>query len=129
MERWNKYDEGTMQGPKLHLIGSECHPLAGMGVTYNGQREIVTRISVLRPQRGLLTTSTGRMWRVRSIDVPPPMTTNIMRPSAQMLIGLRFAKMSLRDGFTGFFPARTAFANLAFRWRISNSVGSNLDSA
>jgi hypothetical protein len=38
-------------------------------------------------------------------------------------MGLLFANCSWREGFTGFFPALTASANLLFRWRISNSVG------
>lgn len=46
-----------------------------------------------------------------------------MTTSAQMPIGLRFASLSAREGLTGFLPARALFANCAFRWRSSNSVG------
>lgn len=61
-------------------------------------------------------------WNERP-NVPPPITTNTMIPSAHRLTGLRFARSSCREGFVGFFPDLASFANLAFRCLISNSVG------
>lgn len=56
-------------------------------------------------------------------DAPPPMTTKMTIPSARAESGARLASCSARDGFTGFLPARVAFANASFFLRMSNCVG------
>jgi len=71
---------------------------------------------------------TGKSGSYRNISLAiskntPPMTTNATAPKAQVLIRLRFSSFSLRDGLTGFLPARALSANCLFFWRSSNSLG------
>ena len=68
-----------------------------------------------------------RLNRFTESDAPPPMITNATAPRAQALTGLRFSSFSLRDGLTGFLPARALLANCWFLWRSSNSVGCERD--
>lgn len=91
--------------------------------TNRGSRPYLTETDILPVQKTLKGFIRIAYCGFAKCDAPPPMTTNATTPKAQALMGLRFSSFSLRDGLTGFLPARALLANCWFFWRSSNSVG------